>query len=493
MTRSGRWETLGLAALSGVALALAYPPLHTLVLPFVGLVPLAVALMRCPDERLAFEAGGAFAVVHFGIVCSWVPMALAQVTGLAWFLFAAGLGLFAVLGGLAAVLFRRLAVSGVAPIWLALPLVWVGFEFSLAVLPGRLAYPWLGLGTALTGFPTLVGFAEFVGARGVSFWAAAVNGFVAALLLGRAPGAWPSRIVVAGLLVGPPTVGWWSTRALDPDVSAPVAVVRTDLSRAERLRSDAAEALIASAERAVAGIAQGSVALVVLPEGVLPMAVDGPDAQEPLRRLQALSTAVGAPVLFGASAGGPTPSNRAHLMEPRGLTDFRYDKQRLVPFVEGPVFGRGPSDAPPPLATLAEQRFGVLVCYESAFPERARRARRAGADILVNITNDAWSGGGDRRTAAYWQHPAHLVMRAIETRAGVVRAANQGLAFIVEPSGRVHDVLTEGEGHVAAVVSSVSAPTLYERTGDLVGFVTGAAFWLLLAAGSIMRIGPIRP
>src|SRR5207253_2785902 len=77
-------------------------------------------------------------------------------------------------------------------------------------------------------------------------------------------------------------------------------------------------------------------------------------------------------------------------------------------------------------------RFGVVICYESAFDDLARRYRAAGADFLVNITNDAWYG----RTAGPYQHATHLVMRAIETRAGIARAANDGISEFVDPLGR---------------------------------------------------------
>ena len=99
MKPSGRLHTLGPGALSGLLLALSYPPLHPLVLPFVALVPWVVALDRCDDAREAFRTGLVFAGVHFGLVAYWIPLALGDVTRLAWALFAAGLGLIALVVG----------------------------------------------------------------------------------------------------------------------------------------------------------------------------------------------------------------------------------------------------------------------------------------------------------------------------------------------------------------------------------------------------------
>ena len=111
-------------------------------------------------------------------------------------------------------------------------------------------------------------------------------------------------------------------------------------------------------------------------------------------------------------------------------------------------------------------RFGALICYESAFEDLPRRYRRAGADFLVNITNDAWFG----RTSAPRQHASHLVLRAIETRMGVARAANSGISEFVDPLGRAYAATELGRDTlVADRLRTSDVTTLYVRWGDWVG------------------------
>ena len=72
---------------------------------------------------------------------------------------------------------------------------------------------------------------------------------------------------------------------------------------------------------------------------------------------------------------------------------------------------------------------GVLVCYEGVFPHITRETVRNGAEVLVNITNDAWYD----RTSAPYQHLAFYVFRAVESDRYVLRAANTGISAIIDP------------------------------------------------------------
>jgi apolipoprotein N-acyltransferase len=126
-------------------------------------------------------------------------------------------------------------------------------------------------------------------------------------------------------------------------------------------------------------------------------------------------------------------------------------------------FGRGQS-----LPVYANRlgRFGVVICYESAFEGLTRAYRRRGADFIVNITNDAWYG----RTAGPYQHASHLVLRAIETRMGIARAANDGISEIVDPLGYTSaETGLEREATVSARPRTSDVIPLYVRLGDWVG------------------------
>jgi apolipoprotein N-acyltransferase len=210
-------------------------------------------------------------------------------------------------------------------------------------------------------------------------------------------------------------------------------------------------------------------------------------------RVRVVAERWAAPVVFGGigqtatSEGTLIPLNSAFLTGRDGrLEGFRYDKHRLVPLVESLPFhtgawmeggaevdsyGRGVDW---PLGTMgAGARFGILICNESIYASHARRFRLTGADFFLSLTNDGWFGREPwyTRTSALWQHPAHLVMRAIEQRVGDARAANTGFSLFIDPLGRVYGRtdLFQAVVHSETIYTS-DALTLYARTGDVAGW-----------------------
>lgn len=504
-----------LPAISALLLAASYPPFHPLILPFVGLVPLAVWMSRLPagDAGRASAERGAlvFGTLYFGLVFYWILVALVWFTALAVPAFAAAVALIVVITAVFMSLFHRAIHSLKAPLWLALPVVWTGLEWVRAHLPDTLAFPWLGLGTSLTAFPEIVGIAEIVGARGVTFWLALVNGLLATAVLGASrPRGWLRPLAAAVLLVVGP-VGWGVWRAGDLEIRSVghIAVVQPNIAEHLKLDTDAGrDSTFAALDRLMPGIEPSTVLLAVMPEMTLPIAPRSGAFGGETARLQSYSREIGAPVLFGAygfretASGNAIPYNSAFLMEPQGLSPFQYDKRRLVPVVERVpfvpttlfggydyfgVYGKGDSWA---LAEVDEVAFGVMICFESVFADAGRALRVEGADVLVNITNDAWYGREPvyARTTALWQHPAHLVMRAIETRAGVARAANTGISLFVDPIGHIHHPTPLFEEVVATgEVFTTDVNTAFVRYGDLTG--KGCALLMALLAAWSWSLG----
>jgi apolipoprotein N-acyltransferase len=188
--------------------------------------------------------------------------------------------------------------------------------------------------------------------------------------------------------------------------------------------------------------------------------------------------------LFGAPALGVEDNrvgfyNRAYLVTGDGKVASWYDKINLVPFGEYiPLRGllgglvnrvvKGFGDMfPGRVQTIFDfkgARLGVLICYESVFPDLARGAVKGGANILVNITNDAWYGD----SSAPYQLLAMTAMRAVETKTPMVRVANTGISAVIEPTGAITDrTPLFKRGTEIETVSWRPVTTLYVLVGDV--------------------------
>lgn len=188
----------------------------------------------------------------------------------------------------------------------------------------------------------------------------------------------------------------------------------------------------------------------------------------------------GASVLFNslepAPAGGAY--NSAVLVGERGELVAQYDKIRLLPFGEyvplpwwlggalvGAIVGDFTPGADYKLLPVGSARAGVFICFESAFPSLSREFADAGADVLINISNDGYLG----RTPVLRQHLANAVFRAVENRRPVLRVTNTGITARISPRGEVSDA-TESFQPAARTWTITRGPggkSFYTRHGDL--------------------------
>lgn len=185
--------------------------------------------------------------------------------------------------------------------------------------------------------------------------------------------------------------------------------------------------------------------LVIWPETAFPDDLLQSDQWRPLvfrqaQRMKADILTGIAPIISGKEY------NSALLINASGQQAGLYHKQALVPFAEnlpleawGIRWGRGyhfSAGNKPGIFALSRMPvlFGVVICSESAHPALVRGLRRAGAKFLVEISNDGWFTD----TASYMLHAQAAIMRAVENRIWVIRAANTGLSFAVDPNGAVH-------------------------------------------------------
>lgn len=246
----------------------------------------------------------------------------------------------------------------------------------------------------------------------------------------------------------------------------------------------------------VASLSGGGPVLILWPESPAPLDYAAePELRSTLAMLAREAKAdllVGETTLLDPTAppGEQEPVNAAQLVTAAGTAGARYDKRHLVPFGEydplpawiqafagvGKIVSQVGDFVPGRRVVLFSARgagndgaasrpprFAALICYESIFPELARRETRAGAAWLVNLSDDGWYGHSSARAQGLMM----ARMRALENRRWLLRDTNDGLTAVVDPYGRVTAELPEGaRGALRARYGARQDTTFYTRHGD---------------------------
>ena len=248
--------------------------------------------------------------------------------------------------------------------------------------------------------------------------------------------------------------------------------------------------------------------LVLWPESTTPFPLNEDPSMR--RFVEQLSSRLKAPMLVGADAvERRDPShlrafNAAFVVDPElGLQTAYYAKRRLVQFGEyiplRPLFGWigkfaplgddfSAGTDPSPLIVPMRQgsaALGVLICYEDLFPELARQEVRYGAEALVVVTNDAWYGEG---SAAY-QHAAHSVLRAIETRRPVLRCGNAGWSGWIDEFGGIQKVVRNDDGSVYFRGTQAADVTRDRRWVGRNSFYVEHGDWFVAVSACLVLMG----
>ena len=118
---------------------------------------------------------------------------------------------------------------------------------------------------------------------------------------------------------------------------------------------------------------------------------------------------------------------------------------------------------------------GMQICYEIVFSGHVvDPAHRP--DYIFNPSNDGWFGA--------WGPPQHLAqarLRAIEEGVPILRSTTNGISAVIDADGGVRQAIPRHvAGRIDGTIPPAHAPTLFARTGNLLGL--GWSIGLLLLA-----------
>lgn len=488
---------IGGAVSTGILVVLSFPLFGSSIgldgIIWIAFVPFILAAFGAGPRRGLVLGATAGAVIE-GAGFVWILVALRNFTAVPAIVASAGFFLWVAYSAVPWALFGAALGTARRPaalFWVVA--FWVGLEHHYPRV-----FPW-HVGGALHARPWFLQTADVWGASGLTGLVLLANVCAALIALrcaGRARIPWLAVGGTAALVGASLAYGAVRLREVQRlEAAAPrlsVAIVQAALDPRERR----ARAFDVYREATRELLSQSPADLVVWPEGsasgegVFPFDL-APEANRPTRErwrdpdagslLEAFAEELGTPIVAGgpgldASRRPPFSNVLAYARPGEPLVvyekNWRVPLGEVVPFLElvpqglrerlGLVFvGTIAAGRTNPLAPCGAHRFRSLICYEATLPGYVARSA-AGADFLVNITEDAWYG----RTAHVPQHVSVLQLRVVENRIPIVRAANMGPSGVFGITGRLERPTgIFRQDRTVAELKVLSLPTAYRSWG----------------------------
>ena len=523
LARPFRYPMRWLSFLAGcLTVLLVFPGPSLSYLAWFALVPSMILFIRAESAREAVARGWWFGAAYLITMLSWMTpqlgpglLLLGAVMGWMWSPFA-----------VAARRLLRPPVSWLSALgaFIVVPSCWLIPEWIRSYQ--GMGGPWDLYGASQWQHPAILGLASVGGVWLVSVALVMANVAITlvagalwpSLLIPRAAAtparAVPRRIPLAAagaaaliVVAGAGPLAYALTAPFPAVREVTIAMVQPGVVQNAAERTDASETLT---EQLTRGGTLGGVKpdLIVWGESSIPDDLTGasPADRALLTKIEALSAADGADILVSQDT---TPPGKGHekwavLVSPAGVKGT-YVKTRLVPLGEYIPFrqqfgwltkvSKAASSNMVPgtgahLLTAAARDgqplpIGVLVCFESAFPDMSRVDADQGAQLIVYQSSTPTFQG----TWGPDQHASLGALRAAETGRPVVQAALTGDTVAFDARGRQLAWLGQS-GHgvvtVRLALPAATARTFYDQAGDYVMW-TGVAVTALAALVMLLR------
>jgi apolipoprotein N-acyltransferase len=465
-----------LALTSGVFIGISFPPLPFPYLIFFAFIPYLYVLNKRETlteiNRITYLTAFVFTLITLYWVGSWTKEAdpFLMVSGI--LLMFVNPALYMIPSSL--FYFARKSIGKKGAL-LLFPFFWVAFEFAYSLTDLR--FPWLTLSNSLPKFNLFIQIADIVGAYGISLIILFINLFTF-LFINEISGSKRLRKIyfafALGLFLIPIMYGFIRIKTYRvSDEKIKVGLIQPNLNpwdkwEAGNLNEQLDLYLTMSNEAA-----KKNAKVIIWPESALPVYLLSGNYPYEVQRIHEFADLNDVFVLTGMpdvqfffdDKDAPNDAkvskvsktkyvsyNSILLFTPQSSDIQRYGKIKLVPFGERVPF----VEQLPFLGDLIKWQVGIsswnvgrwqtvfsliegielkvagVVCIESIYPDFVAGFVQKGANLIAVVTNDSWYG----YSSGPFQHKEISVLRAIENRRSVVRAANGGVSCLIDPLGR---------------------------------------------------------
>jgi len=462
--------------LSGILLGLSYPPIPLPLLSFVSLIPFLFVLEKRETlssiNRFSYYTLFYFNLITLYWVGSWTKEA----------------DPFLMISGAALLFFNPLFYLIITTLYhfskksfgkrttlFLFPFYWVSFEFLYSLTDLR--FPWLTLGNSTPYLKHFIQISDVVGVYGLSLIILFINIFLYLSIKEfksnkKLNYKYLSSALIIFLFVI--VYGFIKINCFnETGKKIKVGLVQPNFNPWSKWQvgnlDEQLDIYIKMSEQAIVKGAK----LIVWPESALPVYLLSGNYDYEVNRIRQFVSSYNILLMTGMpdanfyfnkneapkdaketkSGISYTSYNSILLFKPYSLSIEKYGKIKLVPFGEHVPFveqlpflgdfikwevgisswnvGKDQVVFDLSEANNSIVKAGGVICIESIYPEFVAGFVQKGADLITVVTNDSWYG----YSSGPFQHKEISVLRAVENRKSVIRAANGGISCIIDPLG----------------------------------------------------------
>ncbi len=537
-TKTG-WKWLGLSTLSGVILALSFPPVPLTIFIFTGFVPLLFIEQEIAEGGKEVSKNELFKFAYNTFVV-WNILATWWVANTAFFAAFVAIWLNSFFMAIPFMLFHK--TKKILPKfgYISLIAFWLAFEFLH--LRWEISWPWLTIGNAFAEFPSWVQWYEFTGVPGGTFWVLAVNILIFKLL---ESGKWSFqpkdylghlkynllRIKVLVLIPIIASIIWYFNYE-DKGRDVEIVVVQPNYEpHYEKFKAPASERRSRFVRLSKESLTD-STAYLVFPETsfwqyddrflnreqdirtLLDLTIEFPNlkivtgiiAYHLLTSGEPHSKATRSDIRHGEQIFWEA-KNAAIQLDGKSSEIPIYTKSKLVPGAEimpyrqifgflkplfdhlgGSIEGHAIQEKRSVFSSESG-KVAPVICYESIYGEYVTEYIQNGAEAIFILTNDGWWDD----SPGHRQHLKYATLRAIETRRSIARSANTGTSCFINQRGDIAQATEyEVEASIKGIIKFNNETTFYVKYGDILSRISVFATALFLLNLLVKRFLPVK-
>ncbi|MDP3143621.1 MAG: apolipoprotein N-acyltransferase [Candidatus Omnitrophota bacterium] len=466
---SNAYKAIILSLFSSLLLILSFPRADLGFLAWVGLLPLFFAI-RGKSPIFSFLISYLCGFLFFLGTIYW----LIHVTLLGWIVLCLYLALYF---GLFGFLFSRFSKLPKILFFFFIPCAWTLLEYLRAHL--LTGFGWALLGYSQYKFLPIIQIADIAGAYGISFLVIMVN-LAIYLRLRERKESRAEIMICSFLIILTFTYGFFRLNQKPGVERIKISVIQGNIPQEWKWEEGKKDFNLEKYLFLAKLAALENPDLIIWPETAFP----GYLWQEPelFAKVLKLTREIKIPLLVGlVTSDGASIYNSAILISKDGEPAQIYNKLHLVPFGEyiplrkvlpflETIVPIGDFTAGKEYTVFKTPApFSTLICFEDTVAELSCQFTKRGAEFLTNITNDAWF----KDTAAPYQHLQASVMRAVENRRPLIRAANTGVSAFIAANGEIVDRVQQSgkdtfvDGILSSEITTGNELTFYTRFGDI--------------------------